>query len=96
MSPYPNVPGVVHMNRHVGGVDAFHTADGDALGFVLVLVSRFPEGLCGAVCQAADHGRTTGCLDVHHTGQILQTGHQAEILSSHRDRLASEQCMTDG
>lgn len=38
------------MNRHVGGINAFHTADGDALGFVLVFVSRFPEGLCGAVC----------------------------------------------
>lgn len=49
VAPYPNVSGVVHMNRHVGGVYAFHTADGDALGFVLVLISRFPEGLCGAI-----------------------------------------------
>lgn len=46
---YPNVSGVVHMNRHIGSINAFHTADGNALGFVLVLVSRFPEGLCGAV-----------------------------------------------
>lgn len=84
------------MNRHVGGVYAFHTADGDALGFVLVLISRFPEGLCGAICEAADHGRTTGRLDVHYAGQILQTGHQAEILFPHTDILAPGQRMTDG
>lgn len=71
------------MNSHIGGIYAFHTADGDALGFVLVLVSRFPEGLCGAICQAANHGGTTGRLDVYYTGQILQTGHQAEVLLSH-------------
>lgn len=70
------------MNRHVGGIDAFHTADGDALGFVLVLISRLPEGLCGAISQAADHGGTTGRLDVHYSGQVFQTGHQAEILLS--------------
>ena len=68
------------MDRHVGGVDAFDTADGDALGLVLVFVSGLPEGLGGAVCQAANHGRATGCLDVHHAGQILQTRHQTEVL----------------
>lgn len=47
---YPNVPGVVHMNRHLNSVYAFHTADGDALGFVFVFISRLPEGLGGAVC----------------------------------------------
>lgn len=49
LPPYPNVSGVVHMNRHIGSIYAFHTAYGDALGFVLVLISRFPEGLCGAI-----------------------------------------------
>lgn len=47
---YPNVSGVVNVNRHIGSINAFHTADGNALCFVLVLISRFPEGLCGAVC----------------------------------------------
>lgn len=46
---YPKISGVVHMHRHVGSINAFHTVYGDALGFVLVLVSRFPEGLCGAI-----------------------------------------------
>lgn len=63
------------MNRNVGGINAFHTADGDALGFVLVLISRFPEGLCGAICQTANHGRTAGRPDVYYTGQILQRCH---------------------
>lgn len=80
LSPYPDVSGVVNVNGHLGGVDALHAADGDVLGFVLVLISRFPEGLCGSVCQAADHGGATGRLNVHHAGQILQTCHQAEIL----------------
>lgn len=87
LPPYPDVSGVVHVNRHDGGVEALHAADGDALGFVLVLVSGFPEGLRGAVREAADHGGPTGRLDVHHAGQVLQTGHQAEVLSSHTVRL---------
>lgn len=78
------------MNGHIGGVDALHAADGDALCLVLVLVSGFPEGLRGAVGQAADHGGTTGRLDVHHAGQVLQTGHQAEILLSN-----TQICYTD-
>lgn len=90
--PHPNVSRVVHMDRHIGSVDSFHTADGDALCLILVLISRLPEGLSGAVCQATDHGRTTGCLDVHYIGQVLQTGHQAEILSPHTQNSASGQC----
>lgn len=69
------------MNGHIGSINALHTADGDALSFVFVLISRFPEGLGGAVRQAANHGRTTGRLDVYYTGQVLQTGHQAQVLS---------------
>lgn len=68
------------MNRHLGGIYAFHAAYCNAFGFVLVLVSRLPESFGGAICQAADHGGPTGCLDVYNTGQVLQTGDQAEIL----------------
>lgn len=77
---YPKVSGVVYMNRHVGSINAFHTADRDALGFVLVLISRFPERLCRTICKTADHGRPAGCPDVHYTGQVLQTGHHTQIL----------------
>lgn len=77
---YPKVSGVVHMNRHIRSINAFHTAYGDALGFVLVLISRFPECLCGAICKTADHGRPAGCPDVYYTGQVLQTGHHTQIL----------------
>lgn len=76
------------MNSHIGGVNALHAANGDALSFVLVLISGFPEGLCGAVCQTANHGRTTGRLDVYYAGQILQTSHQAEVLLSQTVGLA--------
>ena len=84
-SPHPDVSGVVHVDRHVGGIDAFHAADGDALGLVLVLVSGLPEGLGGAVCQAADHGWTARRLDVRHAGQVLQTEYQAHHQFTHTD-----------
>lgn len=68
---YPKVSGVVHMNRHIRSINAFHTAYGDALGFILVLISRFPKCLCGAICKTADHGRPARCPDVYDTGQVL-------------------------
>lgn len=68
---YPKISGVVYMNRHIGSIDSFYTADCDTLGFVLVLISRFPEGLCRTICKAADHGGPAGCPDVYHTGQVL-------------------------
>ena len=77
---HPDVPGVVHVDGHGGGVDALDAADGDALGLVLVLVTGLPEGLGGAVREASDHGRTAGRLDIHHAGQVLQAGHHAQVL----------------
>lgn len=74
------------MDRYVGGVNSFHTADGDALSFVLVFVSRFPKGLGGPVRQTADHSGTARRLHVHNAGQILQTGHQAKVLQLHTNR----------
>lgn len=71
------------MHWHIAGVDALHTADGNTLGFVLVLVPRLPESLCGAISQTANHCWTTGSFNVHYTGQVFQAGHQAEILQSH-------------
>lgn len=68
------------MNRHIRSINALHTAYGDALGFVLILIPRLPECLRGAICKTADHGRPAGCSDVHYTGQVLQTGHHTQIL----------------
>lgn len=78
------------MDRYVGRVNAFHTADGDALSFVLVLVSGLPEGLSGPVRQTADHGGTAGRLHVHHAGQVLQTGHQTQVLQLHTNSNVTE------
>lgn len=70
------------MHAHVGRIDALHAADGDAFGLVLVLVARFPEGLGGAVREATDHRWPAGGLDVHHAGEVLQTGDHTELLEA--------------
>lgn len=68
VAPYPDISGVVYMDRNFGGIYAFHAAECYAFGLVLVLISRLPEGLRGAISQAANHGGAAGSFNVYYTG----------------------------
>lgn len=65
---YPKISRIVHVNRHIAGIDSFYTVDGDILSFVFIFISWFPKGFCGAVCQAANHGRSAWSFYVNNAG----------------------------
>lgn len=65
---YPKISGIVHMNRDIAGIDSLYTVDGDILGFVLILISWFPKGFCGTICQTANHGRSAWSFYVNNAG----------------------------
>lgn len=65
---YPKISGIIYVNRHIAGIDAFYTVDGDVLSFVFILISWFPKSFRGTICQTANHGRSAWGFYVNNAG----------------------------